>query len=163
MAEKARMQPSVATEITFQQERWADIKDEMAPLTQDHWKEVGLDQKEIPLDLDIDLYDTLEANGILHITTAREDHKLIGYFVMCIRTHPHYRTTLCAFLDSYFIDRNARGPWVGVELFEAMEQAMRKLGVKKMIAGMKNHKDVSLIFQRLGWSPIETTFAKYIG
>jgi L-amino acid N-acyltransferase YncA len=157
------MQASIATAVTFQQEKWASIKGLMVPLTQRHWLEVGLDQKEIPLDIDDDLYNTLEHNGLLHITTARDGEKLIGYFIMCVRTHPHYRTTLCAFLDSYFIHADCRDPWTGIGLFEAMEQAMRSLGVKKMIAGMKLHKDVSVLFDRLGWTPIETTFAKYIG
>jgi GNAT superfamily N-acetyltransferase len=132
-------------------------------LTEEHWLEVGLDRENIPLDLDVDLYDTLDANGILHVTTARSDGELVGYFAMCVRVHPHYRTTLCAFLDSYFVLKAYRNIETGMGLFEAMEQAMRTIGVKKLIAGMKNHKDVSLLFRRLGWNPIETTFSKYIG
>lgn len=149
--------------VTYQQERWSAIKDLIGPLTESHWLEVGLDQQNIPLDLDTDLYNTLDEMGILHVTTIRSDGRLVGYFAMCVRNHPHYRTTLMAFLDSYFVLREFRGPWVAMGLFEAVESAMKDLGVKKMIAGMKLHKNIDILFQRLGWEAIETTYGKYIG
>lgn len=158
------VQPTqVFEQITYQQEHWVDIHKEILPLAEEHWLEVGLDRNQIPLDLDTDLYQLLDEKGILHVTTARSGKRLVGYFAMCVRVHPHYKTTLCAFLDSYFIASDFRGPYVGIALFEAMEGAMRALGVKKMIAGMKLHKNVDIVFRRLGWEAIETTYGKYIG
>jgi L-amino acid N-acyltransferase YncA len=149
--------------ITFQQEHWPAIRDEVMAIAGEHWETVAVEKDRIKLDLDEELYVKLDELGILHVTTARADGKLAGYYAMCVRVHPHYKQTLFAFLDSYFIVAEHRRGTVGLKLFLAMEVAMKALGVQRMIAGMKLHYDVGAVFERLGWTAIETTFTKYIG
>lgn len=129
----------------------------------EHWETVAVEKDRIKLDLDEELYAKLDELGMLHITTARSDGKLVGYYAMNVRVHPHYKETLFAFLDSYFIQSEHRKGMAGLRLFLAMEAAMKALGVQRMIAGMKLHYDVSQVFERLGWTPIEMTYSKYIG
>ena len=67
--------------ITYQRETMAEALDDMRPLFPDHWKELALNQQSIKLSPDIGRYLEMERKGGLHLFTAREDGKLIGYYV----------------------------------------------------------------------------------
>lgn len=149
--------------VVFGEEPWSEVGPEIRAIAGRHWSEIAVHQDKFELDLDGDLYDKLEALDILHITTARSGSRLVGYYVSIIKTHPHYRNTLFGFLDSYFILPEFRCGTVGVELFDAMESAMKRRGVRCLLSGMKSHHDIEPLFRRLGWTSIETAFTKFIG
>ena len=149
--------------MQFAQEHWRKIEPEIAHLARMHWQEVAVNKDRIKLDLDCGLYRALDDNGSLHITTARVEGELVGYYAMVVRTHPHYRTTVFGFLDSYFLLPEYRNVSAGLELFEAMESAMKKAGAVCLISGFKLHNGLAPVFDRLGWTPIETMYSKYIG
>ena len=149
---------------TFQHERWKDCETDIRGLVDAHWREIALDQDRIPLDIDFEMYRRLDAETFtLHVTTARERGNLIGYYVNVIRPHPHYKTSLFAFLDAYFILPAYRQGPLGVQLFQAMEREMRKCGVKSLISISKNHHNVLPLFERLGWKAVGITCQKWIG
>lgn len=149
--------------LTFQQERWPQVEAEILAIAERHWEEIAVHKEEIPLDLDCDLFRTMDLNGILHITTARVDGYLVGYYGMVVRTHPNYRTTLFGFIQSYFLLPEYRDPTTGILLFEAMEKAMREAGAEALISGHKLHHNVGPLFERLGWKRFEIMYTKYLG
>ena len=148
---------------TFQVERWSDLQAEMLPLLSKHWEEIAINRDKIPLDIDMDRYAALEEAGALHIVTAREDGELIGYHVAIVSPHLHYKSTLHGITDVYFIRPEHRKGFTGIRLFKRVEEEMRKLGVRKLFTGTKLHLDMGKVFERLGYSPTERLYTKYIG
>jgi len=148
--------------MTVQSERWPEVSGAIKPLLQKHWEEIALDREAIPLDPDYERYALLDAAGILHFTTVREDGRLVGYYASTVAPHPHYKSTLFAFLDVYFILPEFRGARTALLLFTAMEKAMRKLGVRKLVSMTKLDHDVSPLFEKLGWRAVETAYTKLL-
>jgi len=151
--------------ITYSTEPWDEIKLEILPLWQSHWAEISdpEDADYIPLDPDWDEYQASADCGILHITAARSSGALVGYAFVFVKRGLHYKSTLLAHFDLYWVEPAMRGPWVGVRLFQEVERAMRARGVMKMTNRCKTWCDVSPIFARLGWKQDEAGFSKFIG
>jgi GNAT superfamily N-acetyltransferase len=138
--------------VTFHVERWGDALEEVQRHWPNHWREVAMHQDEIPLEPDYDEYDRLDGQGALHLTVARCAGEVVGYATAIIRTHLHYKSSLSAFFDLYYVHPSHRNGWVGVNLFKHVESSMRARGVQRLFAGTKVSLDMSRIFQRLGTS-----------
>jgi L-amino acid N-acyltransferase YncA len=149
--------------ITFQTEKWRDALPEMEPILVKHWREIALGHDKVPLDIARDKYQALCDAGVLHIVTARDNGVLVGYHVAIVSGHLHYLSTLHAITDVYFILPGYRRGFTGIRLFKQVEVFMRALGVKKLITATKLHLDMGKILIRLGYTPTETTYTKYIG
>ena len=160
--------------LTFQTERWAAIAEEIRPLLLANWKETALDHEKIALDPDFDSYATRDLDGFLHVTTARaedweigegtptEKRPLVGYFIAMVAPHPHYQTVLFCFMDVYFLAEQYRIGSNGLQLFLAVEKAMRHRGVSEIIANTKVKHDISPVFERLGWRRTAITYTKLL-
>ena len=148
--------------LTFQQEHWPDFVEEIKPLLSLQWGEIALDHDEIPLDPDWERYADADAKGQLKTTTVRDGKKLVGWYASIVTPHPHYKSTLFAFLDLYYILPKYRTAINGMRLFVEMEKSMRALGVKEMISITKMHHNVAPLFERLGWRETGITFTKVL-
>lgn len=151
--------------ITFVTEPWDDIRHEILPLWLQHHAVVADpdDFERIPPDPDWAKYQAAADKGCLQILAARDRGELVGYVFMLIDTHLHYRSTLCAFLDLYWISPDKRGHMMGVRMFRAVEAACVARGVKKMFGGTKLWLDARAIFHRCGWKEAELAHTKWIG
>jgi hypothetical protein len=78
------------------------------PTSRTHWREIT-HYADIPLDPDIDTYNTMEVIGALRCFTAREQGRLVGYAVFFIRHNLHYRSSLQAMQDVLFVLPEHRG------------------------------------------------------
>jgi GNAT superfamily N-acetyltransferase len=151
-------------DLTFQAEPFSPaLLDEMQPYFHAHWKEIALLQDKIPLDPDWGKYEEVNRQGKLHILTARDGTKLVGYHVAFIDPHHHYKSTLFATTDIFYLAPEYRKGANGIKLFARLEEELRKIGVKKMVTITKLHSNVGPIFQRLGWTHVENTFTKWLG
>lgn len=112
------------------------------------------------LDLDYVKYESLDRQGLLKVTTVRDRGVLVGWYINILMLHPHYKTVLFGFMDTFYIVPQYRVGMIGLGLFMEMEGQMIKLGVKELIAISKYACDVSTIFNRLGWTPEGVTFSK---
>ena len=150
--------------ISFQTEFWRDAEAEILACGPRHWAEITADL-DIPLDVDTDTFRWLEDVGQLHVTTVRDAGTLIGYSVVIVRTHLHYKTLLCGYFDLYWLEPKARlgFAWIGLKMFREVERALKARGVQKMFAGTKVAHDASVTFARLGWTEIERLWLKRLG
>ena len=147
--------------LTFASETWWKVKPEIAPLWQRHWEEIAHDKDTIPLDPDWNSYDGAAALGKLAIMAARDENaKLQGYLFALVTGHMHYQSTLCAFYDLFWLAPEHRTGWNGYHLMKAAEDMLRDMRVKKAFGQTKLAHDMSAIFRRLKWKPVETVFAK---
>lgn len=149
--------------ISFCTESWSQVRHEIAPLWQRHHDELVQDKDRVPLAPDLAKYQAQDTAGSLHIVTARRRGALVGYVVAIVETHLHYRRTLCAFFDLYYLLPEHRAGWAGVRLFIEAERALKARGVQKLFSGTKLWQDASPIFERLGWVETERLFTRWIG
>lgn len=152
-------------DLTTQVEPFYLIARELPPLFERHYREIALDQNTIPLDPDWDRYFILALNGMLVISTARFSGFLVGYIFNLVGPHLHYRSTPHAEIEMFWLDPAYRGSGFALRWFRENEAHLRGLGVKKVgVATKTGYKDgrVGLIFKRLGYKSIETTWSKIL-
>lgn len=147
---------------TYAVEHWLDIKDEMLPILERHWREIALNHEDVPLDIDHERYDAMDEAGHLHIVTVRREGALIGYHVAIISGHLHYASTLHGITDVFYVAPEYRQGFTGIRLFQKVEKEMKSLGVKKLFTGTKVHLDLSKLFERLGYKRVEYLYAKIL-
>ncbi len=159
--EGARTAPAVGT--VYQVEPWSSFKVEARELFVRHWREIALNHAEVPLDIDYERYDEMAARGAVHVLTARRNGLLIGYHVAFIAGHMHYRSTLHAVTDVYWIAPECRHGVTAMRLLQAVERELKRRGVRKLFTATKLHLDQGPLFERLGYRPVERMYAKLIG
>lgn len=93
------------------------LDDGLEKLVRQHWNEVGVFKREMPLAPDWDGYRARERQGLLHILAARRAAKLIGYCSWIVLSgHLHYKTTVFAVCDAIFIPTRYRKTGAGARL-----------------------------------------------
>lgn len=127
-----------------------------------HWAELAVDKK-IPWDLNHELYENMEAKGMLHIVTARMDGQLVGYHVGIVGPHLHYKSAgnMC-YEDMYFLLPEFRAGGAGARLFMFVEKCLRDMGITKWFISCKVHEDHSELFKLLGFRNTDTAFSKVL-
>lgn len=149
--------------VQFAIETIDQVLDDMAWLWDIHWQEIALDRAKVPLNPDVDTFRALEDAGLLLIVTARDGEKMVGYHVSIVRPHLHYKQSLTAYADMYFIHPDYRQGMTGVRLFKYLEERLRERGVERIYQGTKLHKDVGRLFERLDYKETERLYVKFIG
>jgi len=147
-------------------ERWETYVQDAPPLWCLHYDEVALDQDVIPMDMDVERYAALDVADILHIVTMRtapEGH-LVGYHTSLVAPHLHYKSTLVAAVDLYYVLPDYRKGWAGVRLFREAERTLKARGVVKIASGTKLHDglDMSRLFVHLGYRLTEQLVTKLL-
>jgi GNAT superfamily N-acetyltransferase len=150
--------------LTYQQEPWPGFAEEARALWSVHWGEIALDQETIPLVPDDAGYTALDAQGMLHVVTVRDDGLLVGYWVGILRPHLHYATTMHAHMDVVWLHPSWRRGLAGYRLLQAVERTVqaRAGGLVKLLMGTKRHYDLSVLYARLGYTEIERTWSKVL-
>lgn len=149
--------------ITFHVEPWQSFKREAAILFPKHWKEIALHQAEIPLDVDFSTFDQMDAQGMLHLVVAREAGEIAGYWLGIIRPHFHYKQSLTAYTDVYYIRQESRGDvFAFLHMLDYVEETLKKRGVQKLFIASKCHKDLSRIFERRDMTRTEVVYTKIL-
>ena len=147
----------------FAVEKISECIDDMRYLWSMHWGEIALDKEKIKLNPDIDTFQLLEDCDHLHIITLRDDGKLVGYHASIVRAHLHYKDSLTAYVDMYFIHPDYRKGRVGIDLFKYAEKSLSERGCERIYTGTKLHKDMGVLLSRLGHKETERLYVKYIG
>jgi hypothetical protein len=148
--------------VAFTVEDWFSVKDQMAHLWPLHWQEVAVNRDQIKLDPDFDTYAAFANAGMLHIVVARKDGEVIGYHFSVVRPHLHYRQSLSAFTDIYFISPEYRTGRTPLRLFQFVEKTLKERGVQKMFTGTKLSLDAGPLFEHMGWTETERLYIKVL-
>lgn len=155
--------------LLYRRARLGPIAKELRPLFVLHWKELALNQDKIPLDVDWDRYLELDLVGRLQVLTVRDGDSLVGYVFNLISPALHYRSTMWCHIDMYWLAPAYRFGWNGVRMFTENEKFVKRTGAKIISVAEKLHfknefgRQVSVLFKRMGYSPIERIYTKYIG
>lgn len=149
--------------ITSHQEKLVDHLEEIKDLLPLHYKELALEQEHVPLAPQYDIYLAREAAGELIFTVLRDGGEMIGYFLGFIAPGLHYKTCLTCTMDIFFVRPDKRKLGAGLSLFNEVEKELRRRGVQRWFMGSKNHKDASYLFEKIGATPVETYYSKWLG
>ena len=148
--------------ITYQQESLATCKEDAQHLLEQHWEEIALNKEYIKLNPDWDAYYDLEDVGALKIFTARDDNKLIGYFVVLCRKHLHYVDHVFAFNDILYLRVDYRKGLTGAKLMKFAEKCLKEDGVSVMVVNTKRHKPFDSLLEWLGYKHAENIYTKLL-
>jgi len=152
----------VNPEVSYGVDSFAAAIPELKVIIPDHYSELALDHKEIPLDPDWDRYVKTEQSGSLHFFTMRLGNTLIGYIISLIGGHLHYKSTYHAVVDIYYVMPQYRRGGLGREFFTLWEKSLQDIGVKKIITGTKNHSSHIEFFQHLGYRQSDQLMIKLL-
>lgn len=146
----------------FALENIANVRREIEPLLEQHYKEIALNKDIIKLNPDWRAYAQLDAINGLRIYTARKDGKLMGYFVVIVSRSLHYKDHLFANNDVIFLTKTARKGLTGMKLVKYAIESLKAEGVTKLHVNTKMHQPFDPIMERLGFEEIETVFSKVL-
>lgn len=150
--------------ITYHVELLADCLNEIEAYLQAHFEEVATKKNNLGApNMDVGAYCSMEISGQLHIVTARSNGSVIGYHVSFVRPHLHYKHILTAITDVYYVAPEYRKGNIAIKLFQEAERTLKARGVKRLFSGTKKHKDMSKIFEFMGWEEVEILHSKWIG
>lgn len=149
--------------ITAHVESFEDNLEYLKPLLPIHYKELALNQDRVPLSPQFDKYIEAEKQGGLIFVALRDKGDLVGYFIGFVSLGLHYSTCLTCQMDIFYVLPEHRGNGTGFKLFEFVELQLKKRGVQRMFVGSKMHKDASWLFEKLGYTPVETYYSTWLG
>jgi GNAT superfamily N-acetyltransferase len=149
--------------ITYQRERYNEVIEDIKPLLEEHYKEIALYQDHIELNPNYAMYEAMDQIESLHIYTARDDGKLIGYVVSFLQNHPHYMDHNYVINDILYVAPEHRHSEVAVELLEGLEKIMVEEGASVMTFHMKAYKTFETLMDFLGYDKAEFLYSKFIG
>ena len=136
---------------------------EMKPLILKHWQEVSWYKDKIPYSPDWDKYYAMEDAGMLHIVTARDEGKLVGYYVSVVNSGLHYSETKFAMCDALFVDPDYRGGTTAYKMFKFAFSELKELGVQCISLHMKTDFPFDKLCEKLGMQKQEYLYSIYVG
>lgn len=149
--------------LKYASETWAQVRDEFDELGRRNFEECKIAEGRRPYNLAREAFNWLDAEGMVHVTTARNDGKLVGYVLTVLQArHLQFDAFCSQTIGMYMLPAYRKG-LNAVRMMEMDEQYMRGLGVDKMYGGCTHEKELAPLFIRRGWVPAETHYHKWIG
>lgn len=148
---------------SYQQEFLASVYIEIQELIKEHWQEIAVNKSKIKLNPDWDAYEELEKNNRLKIFTAREDGKLVGYFVVITGVNIHYKDHMFAQNDVLYLSKEHRKGFTGIKLIKFAERCLKEDGISVLNINTKAHKPFDKLLDYMRYNMVERVYQKYIG
>lgn len=149
--------------ITYQQEFLVTCELECQTLIELHWEEIATNKNKIKLNPDWSAYHTLEDKGALKIFTARDNGKLVGYFVVLLGVNMHYKDHVFAENDVIYLHQDYRKGFTGVRLIKFAEKCLKEDGVSIVKINTKVHQPFDPLMDYLDYSLVERVYTKFLG
>lgn len=139
------------------------VKKDILPLIEEHWELVALNKGSIKLNPDWEQYAALDSSGILKIFTARDNNKLVGYFILLVNNSLHYKDHVFAVCDIIFVTPEARKGATGYKLLKYAENWCVDNNVSLLNINTKVHMPFDSLLEKTGFKLIERLYSKYLG
>ena len=146
--------------VKYQQEFLSHAEEELTPLAVLEWEESGHPTESLVIDWDA--YFAYEEAGRLKFFTAREEGKLIGYFVVLIISPLTAKGELVGSYDAVYVHRDYRKSMVARRMFKFVEDCMREDHIYRVVASSSTKNPIGKFLNRLGYSEIETKYEKVL-
>jgi hypothetical protein len=149
--------------MIIQTEPYEDFIKDAKHLYPAHWDELALNKDKVLLDVNYKAYSILNEIEPLLVVTIRDNGRLVGYYMGFVAFNLHYKTCLELIMDIFWTHPDIRGGFDFVKMFREVELEAKRRGVHRIHHSSKLHKDCSVLFKRLGMTPVETLYSKWIG
>ena len=149
--------------LTAAPEPFAPFLEEVMPLLPEHYAELALDQDKVPLAPQYDEYLRRDALGMVVCIAMRDAGELVGYWIGMKAPGFHYSTCLTLTMDIFWLRPDHRGKNGGMILYDAVEKEAKRLGVDRMFVGSKVHLPADWLFERRGYTKVETYYSAWLG
>jgi GNAT superfamily N-acetyltransferase len=149
--------------IIFASEQWRDMRHEFDVLGEASFKECDNGGGYFPYAPDYETLDYMDNDGSLHMTTARDDGRLVGYVMSAIQQrHLQFKACASQCISVYLLPEFRHG-LTGVKMMNYDQESLRKLGVEMMYGGYTLNKNLAPLFEKGGWQEVERIYVKYLG
>lgn len=128
----------------------------------DHRAEMSEMAADIQTGLDWDSYMAAQAKKELLFVAARDakSRELVGYMVMFIRPHPHYKSIKAASNDAHYLMPAYRGVGAGKAMIQFAEAAAVECGARVLVQRTKAKDSHGYIFQSMGYKLTDFVYVK---
>lgn len=144
--------------IVYGLEKIEAVLDEIRPLLAAHWEEIA-HFRDFALDPAWDEYAKAQERGALRIFTARYSGHLVGYLIYVVGPGLHYKSTLQAIQDIYFVTEQYRGG-LGRRLLRFAEACLKEEGVKVTYQHVKAAHNFGPMLERQGYELVDLIYGK---
>lgn len=135
------------------------VIDEARLLLKENYEEAGVSF--LNFDPDYEAYKNLYSQDMIRAFSMREKEsgKLVGYQVFMLIKHLHYKDTLWAMQDFFYIKPEFRG-WPAMEFVRWADRILFGSGVDIIYRHVSLKKDYSGLLEFLEYAPVEKSYAK---
>lgn len=146
--------------VDLARETIAQSYEEAMPLLLKHYTEIAQHQ-DIALNVDVEMYRRIEEAGMLRIYTARRFSKLVGYATFIIGSNGHYKDSLQAKQDVFYVDPSHRGIFIGPKLIGYADAMLTVDGIQVVYHHQKlAHPTLGVLLAREGYEHVENIWGK---
>ena len=119
-------------------------------------------QEASPLDwpLDVDPYNYLNGSTRVFVIINSDD-EIVGYSIFRITEHPHHQSKLIGYQDVIYIHPDYRKGIAGLKFYKYIEKELSE-EVDALIISHTFKKDLSPLFERMGYNALEISYIKEI-
>lgn len=137
----------------------------MRQLTLAHWDEVGFKEGNLELNLDEEVYATMESAGNARFYIAYDGDVVAGYISILASTMVQHKDVMQAVTDSFYVVPEYRGAGVLQKLIEYIEQDCITHGITFLAIAFppERARATGKFLKRMGYAPREITYSKYLG
>lgn len=146
--------------ITMNLEDFDQVIGELEPYARAEWEEVSIWKDKIKWAPRWDAYSKMAEQDLLRLFVVRENDEIIGYAVFMLMVHPIHGDDKFAINDAVYLVPHRRHGILTPALFQAVEETLRSDGVSVITYHMKVHATFSKLMSALGYTPMETMYAK---
>lgn len=146
---------------TFQRETFDEAYPDAGPLLLKHWAEISSNPDE--LEVDTEAYRQCEKLGMLRVYTARNEGLLVGYTAMFVHKGLHYRQSVQAIQDVFYVDPSRRGRMLGKILLNFADNQLFNEGVSIIYRSNKvQHPTLGKLLAHEGYASIENVYQRRV-
>lgn len=109
------------------------------------------------------MYVDADERGIGHIATVRDEGKLVGYAILAVMPHLHYKSAgPMAMIDVYYLKPAYRKGGTGAKMIMFAELTLKAKGVTKVYFSTKVHLDNGKLLEALGFKFSDKVYTKLL-
>lgn len=154
----------VDKDAVFGVEKLVEIKDDLLPLHEEHWKETEVNYlKETRPEPDYERLGYLTEAGQFVLFTVRVNRKVVGYVQFYVFRDLHAQNMYQAREDAFFVTKEHRGSGLAPRLLSFAEKCLRNLGCNYIGMTSKHPvggPDIGKFLEKRGYKPVAMYYAK---
>lgn len=104
-----------------------------------------------------EIYERLEATGLMHVLGAFKDDVLVGFLAMMATTNPHYGVPL-AVTESFFVGSVYRKGGAGLKLLHEAEQIAKAAGAQGLLVSAPTASRLADVLPGVGYAETNRVF-----